>query len=119
MKENASLGDYLFEFRRGVAPGSLMLATGAGVLLAAGGLVLGPRFAALTGAGVAVSGICAWARLNQAADAMLDGSFGARQPERARRFRAAGVACLTVGGVGTLLFLYSFLARFVLVSTGM
>jgi hypothetical protein len=119
MTENASLSDYLFELRRGTAPARLGMAIGVGVLFVVVGLFLGPRFAGLTGLGLAIAGVCAWARLNQIADAMMDGRFVAPQPARGRQLRAVGVAALGVGAVGTLLFLYSFLARFVLVSTGM
>ena len=119
MTENASLSDYLFELRRGTAPARLGMAIGAGALFVVVGLFLGPRFAGLTGLGLAIAGVCAWARLNQVADSMMDDRFGAQEPARAGRLRAVGVVALGLGAVGTLLFLYSFLARFVLVSTGM
>src|ERR1035437_3244710 len=119
MTDNASLSDYLFELRRGTAPARLGMAIGVGALFVAVGLFLGPRFAGLTGLGLAIAGVCAWARLNQVADSMMDDRFGAQEPARAGRLRAVGVVALGLGAMGTLLFLYSFLARFVLVSTGM
>src|ERR1019366_5544345 len=82
MTENASLSDYLFELRRGTAPARLGMAIGVGALFVVVGLFLGPRFAGLTGLGLAIAGVCAWARLNQIADSMMDGRFGAQQPAR-------------------------------------
>jgi hypothetical protein len=119
MAENATLSDYLFEFRRAVAPTHLALLIGVGAIAAAGGLLLGPKFAGLTGIGLAIAGVSIWARFNQIADSMLDDRFGSPQPMRAGPLRAAGTAGLTVGAVGTLLFLYSFFARFVLLTKGM
>ena len=108
MTENASLSDYLFELRRGTAPARLGMAIGVGALFVVVGLFLGPRFAGLTGLGLAIAGVCAWARLNQIADSMMDDRFGAQQPARAVRLRALGVVALGLGAVGTLVFLYSF-----------
>jgi hypothetical protein len=119
MAENATLSDYLFEFRRAVAPRYLALLIGAGAVATATGLPLFPRFAWLTGAGLAIFGVCSWAWLNQQADATLDERFASPQPARARPLRAAGAVALTVGAAGTLLFLYSFFARFVLLTKGM
>lgn len=119
MNENASLSDYLFELRRAVTPGRLMTAIGLGALCVAVGLFRGALFAGLTGFGLAIAGVCAWARLNQIADAAMDGRFSAQQPARARQLRAVGVVALGLGAVGTLLFLYSFVFRVVLVTTGM
>jgi hypothetical protein len=119
MTENATLSDYLFVFRRAVAPGRLALLIGVGAIVTASGLLLGPKFAGLTGLGLAIFGVCTWARLNQIADATLDGRFTSPQPPRAGPLRAAGAAGLTVGAAGILLFLYSFFARFVLLTTGM
>ena len=119
MTENASLSDYLFELRRVVAPARLSLAIGVGALLASIGLFLGPRLVGLTGLGLAIAGVCGWARLNQVADSMMDGRFGAQPPARSRQLRAAGVVALGIGAVGTLLFFYSFVIRFLSGSTGM
>ena len=112
MSENASLSDYLFEVRRHAAPARLALAMGLGTLFALVGLFLGPLFLGLTGLGLAVAGVGAWARLNQLADAMMGGSFSAQPTPRARQLRAAGVMALGVGAVGALLFFYSFIIRF-------
>jgi hypothetical protein len=119
MTENASLSDYLFELRQHATPARLGMAIGAGAVTAAAGLVLGPRFTAMTGLGLAVAGVCAWARVGQMTDAMMDGSFGAQLPERARRLRALGVAALGIGALGALLFFYSLAIRFLSGSTGM
>src|ERR1039457_5046320 len=123
MTENASLSDYLFELRRGAAPARLDLAIGAGSLLASIGLFLGARLVGLTGLGLAIAGVCGWARLNQVADSMMDGRFGvpigAQQTARGRQLRAAGVVALGIGAVGALLFFYSFAIRFLFGSTGM
>jgi len=117
--ENASLGDYLFELRRRAAPARLDAGIGAGTLLAALGLFLGPRFAAVSGLGLAVAGVCAWARINQVADSKMDASFGAEPPARGRPLRALGVVALGVAAVGTLIFFYSLASRFVHGATGL
>lgn len=109
----ASLSDYLFLLRRGARPGRLMLAIGIGSLVCAVGLYRGPKFAGLTGLGVAVAGVCSWARLNQLADSSMDGAFGAAQSRQAKQLRAAGIAALGIGAAGSLLFLYSLAVRFV------
>ena len=119
MAENASLSDLLFELRRRATPARLTAALTAGAVAAATGLVLGPRFVALTGLGLATFGVGAWARLNQVADSMMDGTFAAASTTSARRLRGAGVAALCVAAVGTLLFLYSFAIRFLSGSTGL
>ena len=119
MAEEVSLSDYLFKLRRDAASAHLGIAIGSGVLTAAGGLLLGPRFTGLTGLGLAVAGVCAWARVGQMTDSMMDGRFGAPPPERARRLRALGVVSLGVGAVGALLFFYSIAIRFLSGSTGM
>jgi len=119
MTENASLSDYLFELRRGAAPSQLSMAMALGALSAAVGFFMGPMFAGLIGLGLSVTSVSAWARLNQIADSMMDGGFGAEQPARARQLRAVGIVALGVAALGGLLFLYSFVFRFVLVSKGM
>jgi len=119
MTDNASLSDYLFEFRRTTAPARLILAIWIGALSMVAGLLLGARFTGLTGLGLAIAGACAWARLNQIADSLLDGGFATQPSSRAGRLRAAGVAALGVGALGTLLFFYSFVIRFLFGATGM
>jgi hypothetical protein len=119
MTENASLSDYLFELRRNASAARLGTAIGIGTIIVVTGLLLGPRFAGVTGLGLAIAGVCAWARLNQMADATMDGAFVARPPSRVRQLRAAGVAGLGVGAVGALLFFYSFVIRFLFGATGM
>jgi hypothetical protein len=119
MTENASLSDYLFELRRSAAPARLGAAIGVGVFFIGAGLGLGPRYAGLAGLGVAISGVCAWARLNQIADAQLSERFDAQLPAPGRRLRAVGVVALGAAAVGGLLFLYSIAAPFVLKTTGM
>ena len=119
MTEDESLSGYLFELRRRAAPARLVGATGSGTLLVAVGLFLGPRYTGLTGLGLAIAGVGAWARVNQVADSMLDGDFSARPPARARRLRTAGIAALGAGAVGALLFVYSFVIRFLHGATGM
>ena len=84
MTENASLSDYLMELRRGATAERLGMAIGAGTLIAVVGLFMGPHFAGLTGLGLAITGVCAWARLNQIADSRMDGRFDAQQPASAR-----------------------------------
>jgi hypothetical protein len=108
MTENASLSDYLLELRRGGTPERLASAMGVGALCAAVGVYLGPKFAGLTGLGLAIAGVCAWARLGQIADSRMDGRFDAAQPESARRLRLIGVLALGVAALGTLVFMYSF-----------
>jgi len=119
MTENGSLGDYLFELRRTASPARLAFGIATGTILLAAGLILGPHFTAVTGLGLAMAGVGAWARLNQAADAKMDGSFGAQPPVPARRLRAAGAAGLAAGAVGALLFFYSIVIRFLSGATGM
>jgi hypothetical protein len=119
MSDNASLSDYLFEFRRRAAPARLAMAMGFGTLFVLVGLFLGPLFLGLTGLGLAIAGVSAWARLNQIADSMMDGSFSALPPARARQLRATGVMALGIGAVGALLFFYSFIIRFLFGATGM
>jgi hypothetical protein len=109
MTENASLSDYLMELRRGATAERLGMAIGAGTLIAVVGLFMGPHFAGLTGLGLAITGVCAWARLNQIADSRMDGRFDAQQPASARQLRAVGVVALGIGALGALLFLYSFI----------
>jgi hypothetical protein len=106
--ENASLSDYLLELRRDATPERLVGAAGLGVLSAAVGLYLGPGFAGLTGLGLAIAGVCAWARLNQIADSKLDSRFDVEQPASARTLRSIGVLALGVAALGALLFMYSF-----------
>jgi hypothetical protein len=108
MTENASLSDYLLELRRGTTPERLATAAGVGALCATVGVYLGPSFAGLTGLGLAVAGVCAWARLNQIADSKMDGRFDVEQPPSARRLRSIGVLALGVAALGALLFMYSF-----------
>ncbi len=119
MTENASLSDYLLELRRGATAERLAIAMGLGTLSAAVGLYLGPMFAGLTGLGLAIAGVCAWARLNQIADSKMHDAFAAEAPAAARQLRRVGVLGLAVGAVGGLLFLYSFVFRFVFVTQGM
>jgi hypothetical protein len=119
MTENASLSDYLYELRRSAAPARLRLAIGIGALCTLAGLILGPRLLGLTGLGLSIAGISGWARLNQVADSMMGGGFMAQTPTRAKQLRAAGIAALGVGAIGTLLVLYSFAARFLHGATGM
>jgi hypothetical protein len=108
MTENASLSDYLLELRRGATPERLAVAMGIGTLCTAVGLYRGPVFVGLTGLGLGIIGVCAWARLNQIADSVMDGRFGAEQPARARRLRGVGAVALGIAALGTLVFLYSF-----------
>ena len=119
MYENASLSDYLFELRRRANPARLGVAIGTGLLFTLVGLLLGPLFLGLTGLGLAIAGVSAWARFNQVADSMMGGGFIAQSPPRARQLRAAGIAALGVGAVGALLVLYSFVIRFLFGATGM
>lgn len=119
MSENASLSDYLFEFRRDTAPARLGMAIGIGALFVMAGLLLGPRFLGLTGLGLAIAGVSMWARLNQVADSMMGGGFTAQTPARARQLRAAGIAALGLGAIGTLIVLYAFVIRFLHGATGM
>jgi hypothetical protein len=119
MTENASLSDYLFELRRSAAPARLRLAIGIGALFTLAGLILGPLFLGLTGLGLSIAGVSAWARLNQAADSMMGGGFIAQTPTRARQLRAAGIAALGLSAIGTLLILYAFVIRFLHGATGM
>lgn len=119
MNEQPSLSDYLFELRRRATPSRLATAIGVGAFFTATGLFLGAHFVGLTGLGLAVAGICAWARLNQIADSSMDDRFTAGQSARGRRLRAVGVGALGVSAVGALLFLYSFVFHTVLVATGM
>jgi hypothetical protein len=108
MTENASLSDYLMQLRRGGTPERLASAVGVGVLCAAVGVYLGPKFAGLTGLGLAIAGVGAWARLGQIADSRMDGRFDAEPPASARHLRLIGVLALGVAAVGALLFMYSF-----------
>jgi hypothetical protein len=117
MVENASLSDYLFEVRRGASPERLGSGFGVGALLTGVGLLLGPAYAGVTGLGVAIASICAWARLNQIGDSLLDARFGAEQPARAKRLRAFGYLALGIAAVGGLLFLYAFFVRFLFGTT--
>ncbi len=119
MTENASLSDYLFELRRGAPASRLTMAMGLGALTAAVGVFMGPMFVGLIGLGLGISGVCSWARLNQIADSLMDGGFGAEPPARAKRIRAVGVVALGIAAVGGLLFFYSFAFRFVLLTKGM
>ena len=119
MIENASLSDYLLELRRDATPERLVGAAGLGVLGAAVGLYLGPGFAGLTGLGLAIAGVCAWARLNQIADSKLDGRFDSQPPASARQLHLVGVLALGIGALGGLLFFYSIAFRFVKITKGM
>jgi hypothetical protein len=119
MTENASLSDYLLELRHGTTPERLAAATGIGALSALVGLYLGPSFAGLTGLGLAVAGVCAWARLNQIADSKMDGRFDSRPPASARQLHWVGVLALGIGAIGGLLFFYSIAFRFVKITKGM
>ena len=107
MTGNSSLSDYLFELRRNAPAARLQLAIGGGAILVVAGLLLGPHFAALTGLGCAVAGICTWALVNQAAD-MMNSRFSAESSSSARWLRIAGIAALGVAAIGALLFMYSF-----------
>jgi hypothetical protein len=109
MTENASLSDYLSELRQKATAERLAMAMGLGACCAAVGVYLGPMFVGLIGLGLAVSGVSAWARLNQIADSMMDGRFGAEQPARAKNLRAVGVLALGLAALGTLVCLYSFI----------
>jgi hypothetical protein len=108
MTENASLSDYLSELRHKATAERLVMATGLGILCGAVGVYLGPRFAGLTGLGFAIAAVCSWARLNQIADSMMDGRYGAQQPSSAGKLRAVGVLALGLAALGMLVFLYSF-----------
>jgi hypothetical protein len=119
MTENATLSDYLSELRRRATAERLSVAMGLGALSAAVGLYLGPMFVGLIGLGLAVTGVSAWARLNQLADSRMDGRFDSKPPASSRSLRIVGVLALTLGGIGGLLFLYSFAFRFVLLTKGM
>lgn len=119
MTENASLSDYLSELRHKATGERLAIAMGLGVSCAAIGMYLGPMFVGLMGLGLAVSGVAAWARLNQIADSRMGDSFGSQQPTGSRQLRLVGVLALTVAGIGGLLFLYSFAFRFVINTKGM
>jgi hypothetical protein len=118
MAENSSLSDYLYDLRRSAPPAGLRAAIGAGGALAVLGVVLGPRFAAMTGLGCAVAGVCTWAWANQAADATHVG-FSAEASRGARWLRAAGIAALGVAGVGALLLFYSLAFHLVGAATGL
>ena len=107
MTGNSSLSDYLFELRSRAPVPRLQLAIGAGAILVVAGFLLGPRFAALTGLGCAVAGVCTWAWVNQAAD-MMNSAFSAESSSGARWLRIAGIAALGVAAVGALLLMYSF-----------
>ena len=113
MTENASLSDYLLELRRGTTPERLAMAMGLGTLSAAAGLYCGPKFNGLTGLGLAVFGVCAWARLNQTADSKMDVRFDVEQPASAGRLRFIGALALGVAALGALLFMYSFVGPLV------
>ena len=119
MSENASLSDYLYELRRSAAPARLRLAIGIGALFTLAGLILGPLFLGLTGLGLSIAGVSAWARFNQVADSMMGGGFTAQTPARARQLRTAGIAALGLGAIGTLIVLYAFVIRFLHGATGM
>ena len=108
MTENASLSDYLLELRRGTTPERLAMATGLGALSALVGVYLGPKFVGLTGLGLAIAGVCAWARLNQIADSKMDSRFDVEEPARGRQLRSIGVLALGVAALGALVFMYSF-----------
>jgi hypothetical protein len=119
MAENASLSDYLFELRRSAAPGRLRLAIAFGALFTVAGLILGGIFLGLTGFGLSIAGVSAWARLNQIADSMMGGEFIAQNPARARRLRATGLAALGLGAIGALIVLYAFVTLFLHGATGL
>jgi hypothetical protein len=119
MAENASLSDYLFELRRSAAPARLGVAIAIGALGTVAGFLLGPRFVGLTGLGLAIAGVSTWARLNQIADSLMGGGFTAQPPLRTRQLRGASVVALSLGAIGTLLVLYSFVTRFLHGATGM
>jgi len=119
MTENASLSDYLSELRHKATAERLAIAMGVGAFCAAVGVYLGPLFVGLIGLGLAVTGVSAWARLNQIADSRMGDSFDSKQPAGSRQLRLVGVLALTAAGVGGLLFLYSFAFRFVVNTKGM
>jgi hypothetical protein len=119
MTENASLSDYLSELRQKATAERLAIAMGLGACCAAVGVFMGPMFVGLIGLGLAVSGVSAWARLNQIADSRLGDRFDSQQPAASKQLRLVGVLALAVAGIGGLLFLYSFAFRFVINTKGM
>jgi hypothetical protein len=119
MTDNASLSDYLSELRHKATAERLATAMGLGACCAAVGVYLGPMFVGLIGLGLAVSGVSAWARLNQIADSQMSDRFDSQQPAGSRQLRLVGVLALTIAGIGGLLFLYSFAFRFVINTKGM
>ena len=118
MIENASLSDYLLEFRRGAPRERLLLAIGLGAAIAATGAFLGAEYASLSGLGCAVAGVSAWALLNQMAD-VVDNKFEPVIPAKVRRLRLAGIAGLAIAALGVLLVLTSFFFRVVQTNTGL
>ena len=118
MTDHSSLSDYLLQLRRGAPRDRLFVAVGLGAAMVSTGAFLGQEYASVAGLGCAVTGVSAWALLNQMADS-LDNKFETAIPGKVRRLRLAGVACLGIAALGTLLVLTSFFFHFVLITKGM
>jgi hypothetical protein len=112
MQDNSTLSDYLAVLKREGAPRHLAIFAWTGGAVAILGLILGLRFAPLSGLGLATLGLSAWARLQQLADA------AASHPEhahdgRTRGYRLLATAALVLAAAGTLVAFFA--AAFALV----
>jgi hypothetical protein len=106
MRDSSSLTDYLIVLKREGAPRQLALFASIGGAVAMLGLIMGPRFAPLTGLGLATLGLCAWARLHQLADSGA-AQFKDAHDARARGYRLLATAALLLAAAGALVSFFS------------
>jgi hypothetical protein len=106
MQDNSSLSDYLVVLKREGAPQRLELIAWIGGAIVVLGLIMGPRFAPLTGLGLAILGLGAWARLQQLAESAALHP-GSRQHARTHGYRLLATAALGLAAAGALLAFFS------------
>jgi hypothetical protein len=106
MQDNSSLSDYLAVLKREGAPQRLALFAWIGGAVVVLGLIMGPRFAPLTGLGLATLGLCAWARLQQLADSAAPHLENAHDL-RTHGYRLLATTALVLAAAGALVAFFS------------